>query len=54
MGLPGEILGQKDGALEIAAGEGSLIVKRAQLEGAIESDAREILGAAEARPRALL
>ena len=33
MGLPGEIIGEKDGGLEIAAGQGSLIVTRAQLRG---------------------
>jgi UDP-4-amino-4-deoxy-L-arabinose formyltransferase/UDP-glucuronic acid dehydrogenase (UDP-4-keto-hexauronic acid decarboxylating) len=54
MGLPGEIVGDKDGGLEIAAGQGSLIVTRTQLEGGIEGDAREVLVASNGRPRALL
>jgi methionyl-tRNA formyltransferase len=52
-GLPGEILGESQGALEIAAGQGSLIVKRAQLEGAEEGAAATMLSF-EKRPRALL
>ena len=54
IGAPGEIVGDKDGGLEIAAGQGSLIVTRAQFEGGIEGDAREVPGAGRARPRALL
>ena len=54
IGAPGEIVGYKDGGLEIAAGQGSLIVTRAQFEGGLEGDAREVPGAGRARPRALL
>lgn len=54
MGPPGEIIGDMDGGLEIAAGQGSLIVRRAQFEGDYEGDARTVLGTAKARPRALL
>ncbi len=53
-GLPGELVGEKAGGLESAAGQGSLIETRAQLEGGIEGEAREVLGAPNARPRALL
>jgi methionyl-tRNA formyltransferase len=53
-GNPGEIVGERDGGMEIAAGQGSLIVTRVQFEGAAEGPAREILGAADAGPRALL
>jgi methionyl-tRNA formyltransferase len=53
-GLPGEIVGEKDRGLEIAAGHGSLIMTRIQFESGIEGDAREVLGASNARPRALL
>ncbi len=43
-GAPGEIVGKTaDGALEIAAGEGSVIVRRAQFENCVESDASEVL-----------
>jgi UDP-4-amino-4-deoxy-L-arabinose formyltransferase/UDP-glucuronic acid dehydrogenase (UDP-4-keto-hexauronic acid decarboxylating) len=54
MGAPGEILGGPADGLEIAAGQGSLIVTRAQFEGGIESDLRALVGADPARPRALL
>ncbi len=54
IGAPGEIIGEKSGGLEIAAGQGSLVVKRAQFAGVIEGDARTILGGDSARPRALL
>ena len=53
-GAPGEILGGKDGGLEIAAGQGSLIVMRAQFDGDREDSASEVLGRREAPPRALL
>ena len=43
-GAPGEIVGESaEGALEIAAGEGSVIVRRAQFEGGAETVAREVL-----------
>jgi methionyl-tRNA formyltransferase len=51
-GLPGEIIGERGGGLEIAAGQGSLIVTRAQFEGADEGDAQEIVR--PPRPRAIL
>jgi UDP-4-amino-4-deoxy-L-arabinose formyltransferase / UDP-glucuronic acid dehydrogenase (UDP-4-keto-hexauronic acid decarboxylating) len=54
MGEPGEIIGDVDGGLEIAAGQGSLIVTRAQFEADQEAGARTVLGAVKARPRALL
>jgi methionyl-tRNA formyltransferase len=54
IGNPGEIVGERDGGIEIVAGQGSLIVTRVQFEGAAEGPAREILGAANPRPRALL
>ena len=53
-GTPGEILGDASGGLEIAAGQGSVIVTRAQFEGESEGDAREVLGATKPRPRALI
>jgi len=54
MGAPGEIIGEANEGLEIAAGLGSLIVTRAQFEGAGESEVLEVLGVGGARPRALL
>src|ERR1700722_12617106 len=46
-GEAGEIVGKaSDGALEIAAGEGSLIVRRAQFENGAEDVAAEVLGGA--------
>src|ERR1700674_5831960 len=43
-GAPGEIVGETaGGAIEIAAGEGSVIVKRAQFEGGAEDSARAVL-----------
>ena len=46
-GAPGEIVGETaDGAIEIAAGEGSVIVRRAQFEGGAETVARELLSGA--------
>ncbi len=43
-GEPGKIMRETaDGALEVAAGEGSVIVKVAQFEGGVESIAREAL-----------
>jgi methionyl-tRNA formyltransferase len=53
-GAPGELLGEKDGGLEIAAGQGSLVVTRAQFEDAIEGDPRATLAGDSAGPRALL
>jgi methionyl-tRNA formyltransferase len=45
-GAPGEIVGEgPGGAMEVAAGEGSVLVVRAQLEGGAESTARGALGA---------
>jgi methionyl-tRNA formyltransferase len=52
-GLPGEIIGETPDGLEIAAGPGSIIVKRAQFEAAGETDARAVLPETH-RPRALL
>lgn len=43
-GAPGEIIGCGDG-LEIAAGQGSLLVTRAQFEGEAEGGAERIIGA---------
>jgi methionyl-tRNA formyltransferase len=44
LGAPGHVArANPDGALEIAAGEGSVIVKVAQFEGGVESIAREAL-----------
>jgi methionyl-tRNA formyltransferase len=46
-GAPGEIVGEAaDGALEIAAGEGSVILRRAQFEGGAEGLAVEVLSGA--------
>jgi methionyl-tRNA formyltransferase len=43
-GEPGKIMRETaDGALEVAAGEGSVLVKVAQFEGGVESIAREAL-----------
>ena len=43
-GAPGEIVGEAaDGALEIAAGEGSVIVRRAQFESGAEGHVNEVL-----------
>ena len=53
-GEPGEIIGEKDGGLEVAAGQGSLIVTRAQFEGGAEGKASAVLDAGKSRPRALL
>ena len=52
-GAPGEILRVSDGGLEIAAGQGSLIVTRVQFESGVECDASAAF-AGETRPRALL
>ncbi len=43
-GAPGEIIG-RGGGLEIAAGQGSLLVTRAQFEGEAEGGAAQVLGA---------
>ena len=53
-GAPGEVLGEKDGGLEIAAGQGSVILTRLQLEGEDEGRASDVLDAGQSRPRALL
>jgi len=53
-GAPGEIIGGAADGLEIAAGKGSLILARAQFENGDEDDARAVLDADRARPRALL
>jgi methionyl-tRNA formyltransferase len=53
-GAPGELIGERAGGLEIAAGQGSLIVTRAQFEGDAEGVAAAVLGGGQARPRALL
>src|SRR5580693_8057868 len=46
-GQPGQVMNQAaDGALEIAAGEGSVMVRIVQLEGSAEGIAREALSAA--------
>jgi methionyl-tRNA formyltransferase len=43
-GEPGRVMRETaDGAVEIAAGEGSVIVKIAQFEGGVEGTAREAL-----------
>jgi methionyl-tRNA formyltransferase len=45
-GAPGEIVSDTaDGAIEIAAGEGTVIVRRAQFEGGEETIARTLLSA---------
>jgi UDP-4-amino-4-deoxy-L-arabinose formyltransferase/UDP-glucuronic acid dehydrogenase (UDP-4-keto-hexauronic acid decarboxylating) len=54
MGAPGEIIGERNGGLEVAAGQGSLVVKRMQFEGGIEGEALAVLDAGRTRPRALL
>jgi len=43
-GAPGRILGEQGGGVEIAAGEGSVLVVRAQFEGACEGAAPDVLG----------
>jgi len=53
-GTPGDVIGEKDGGLEIAAGQGSLIVTRLQFEGEDEGHASAVLEAGTSRPRALL
>ncbi len=45
-GDPGEIVAEDaGGAIEVAAGEGSLLLLRAQFEGGAEGEARSVLGA---------
>jgi methionyl-tRNA formyltransferase len=47
-GAPGKIVGKSsDGSIEIAAGEGSVIVKRAQFENGAEGAASEVLRGGE-------
>jgi methionyl-tRNA formyltransferase len=47
LGTPGQVVRETaDGALEIAAGEGSVIVKVVQFEGGVETVAREALSSA--------
>jgi methionyl-tRNA formyltransferase len=55
-GLPGAIVGEAaGGGLEVAAGEGSVMITRAEFEGGVEGNGQEIIGAAPGgRPRALL
>ncbi len=55
-GLAGAVLGEAaDGGLEIAAGEGTLIIARAQFEGEAERAGSELISAAgERRPRAFV
>ncbi len=44
LGAPGEVISEAGGgALEVAAGEGSVLVMRAQFEGATEGEARNVL-----------
>jgi methionyl-tRNA formyltransferase len=44
-GAPGEVVADlADGAIEVAAGAGSVILSRVQIEGGAESSPREILG----------
>jgi methionyl-tRNA formyltransferase len=59
-GVPGTIIEERaDGAIEVAAGAGSVIVSRMQIEGGIEASPAELLGlrggsgmvAREAQPR---
>ena len=59
-GVPGTIIEERtDGSIEVAAGVGSVIVSRMQIEGGIEAGPRELLGlggdvaivAREAEPR---
>lgn len=45
-GRAGEIVGERDGGLEVAAGEGSVVVKVVQFEGASEAAARAAIDAA--------
>jgi methionyl-tRNA formyltransferase len=46
LGAPGAIIGESaGGALEVAAGEGSVLVLRAQFEGGAEGEARSVLAA---------
>ncbi len=42
-GEPGAIVGAENGALEVAAGEGSVLITRVQFEGGAESAAAEVL-----------
>lgn len=53
-GAPGEIIGEEGDGVAIAAGSGSLIVKRAQIEGDAEAEIRHVLPSGKARPHALL
>jgi len=46
LGAPGEVIAEgAGGALEVAMGEGSLLVLRAQFEGGAEGEARNVLAA---------
>jgi methionyl-tRNA formyltransferase len=46
LGEPGEIIAEHaGGAIEVAAGSGSVLVLRLQLEGGSEGQARSVLGA---------
>jgi methionyl-tRNA formyltransferase len=53
-GAPGEIISELEGGLEIAAGQGSVIVTRVQFETEPEGDTREVLRAPQPHPRALV
>ncbi len=53
-GRPGEIVGEREGGLEIAAGEGSVVLKVVQFEGATEAAAREVIDAARGEEKLLL
>jgi len=54
-GAPGEIVNEDaGGALEVAAGRGSVLVLRAQFEGSPETQARRVLGAELLRGTTLL
>jgi methionyl-tRNA formyltransferase len=43
LGAPGQIIANSDAGIEVAAGEGSVIIHRMQFEGASEGPAREVL-----------
>jgi methionyl-tRNA formyltransferase len=54
-GAPGEIVGETPGGgLEIAAGEGSVLVTRAQVEGGAEGAPRDALGAQQKNGKIVL
>jgi len=54
-GDPGEIISERDQSVEVAAGEGSVILIRVQIEGDAEASARSVIGTnAATRMRAIL